>query len=76
VDEGLTMSRVITRESFENAIIVNAALGGSTNAIVHLLAMAGRLGIDLTLDDFDVIGRKVPLLVNLMPSGQYLMEDF
>ena len=76
VDEGLTMSKVITRESFENAIIVNAALGGSTNAIVHLLAMAGRLGIDLTLDDFDVIGRKVPLLVNLMPSGQYLMEDF
>ena len=76
VDEGLTMSKVMTRESFENAIIVNAALGGSTNAIVHLLAMAGRLGIDLTLDDFDVIGRKVPLLVNLMPSGQYLMEDF
>lgn len=76
VDEGLTMSKVITRESFENAIVVNAALGGSTNAIVHLLAMAGRLGIDLTLDDFDVIGRKVPLLVNLMPSGQYLMEDF
>ena len=76
VDEGLTMSKVMTRESFENAIIVNAALGGSTNAIVHLLAMAGRLGIELTLDDFDVIGRKVPLLVNLMPSGQYLMEDF
>ena len=76
VDEGLTMSKVMTRESFENAIIVNAALGGSTNAIVHLLAMAGRLGIGLTLDDFDVIGRKVPLLVNLMPSGQYLMEDF
>lgn len=76
VDEGLTMSKVMTRDSFENAIIVNAALGGSTNAIVHLLAMAGRLGIELTLDDFDVIGRKVPLLVNLMPSGQYLMEDF
>ena len=76
VDEDLTMSKVMTRKSFENAIIVNAALGGSTNAIVHLLAMAGRLGIDLTLDDFDVIGRKVPLLVNLMPSGQYLMEDF
>ena len=76
VDEGLTMSKVMTRESFENAIIVNAALGGSTNAIVHLLAMAGRLGIDLTLDDFDSIGRTVPLLVNLMPSGQYLMEDF
>lgn len=76
VDEGLTMSKVMTKESFENAIIVNAALGGSTNAIVHLLAMAGRLGIELTLDDFDAISRKVPLLVNLMPSGQYLMEDF
>jgi dihydroxy-acid dehydratase len=76
VDEGLTMSKVMTKESFENAIVVNAALGGSTNAIVHLLAMAGRLGIDLTLDDFDAISRKVPLLVNLMPSGQYLMEDF
>lgn len=76
VDEGLTMSKVMTKDSFVNAIIVNAALGGSTNAIVHLLAMAGRLGIDLTLDEFDDIGRKVPLLVNLMPSGQYLMEDF
>ena len=76
VDEGLTMSKVMTKASFENAIVVNAALGGSTNAIVHLLAMAGRLGIDLTLDDFDAISRKVPLLVNLMPSGQYLMEDF
>ncbi len=76
VDEGLTMSKVMTKDSFVNAIIVNAALGGSTNAIVHLLAMAGRLGIDLTLDEFDEIGRRVPLLVNLMPSGQYLMEDF
>lgn len=76
VEEGLTMSKVITKKSFENAITVNAALGGSTNAIVHLLAMAGRMGIELTLDEFDAIGRKVPLLVNLMPSGQYLMEDF
>jgi len=76
VEEDLTMSKVMTREAFENAIIVNAALGGSTNAIVHLLAMAGRVGVTLTLDDFDAIGRKVPLLVNLMPSGQYLMEDF
>lgn len=76
VEEDLTMSKVMTREAFENAIIVNAALGGSTNAIVHLLAMAGRIGVPLTLDDFDAIGRKVPLLVNLMPSGQYLMEDF
>jgi dihydroxy-acid dehydratase len=76
VDADLTMTKVMTRESFENAIMVNAALGGSTNAIVHLLAMAGRLGIELNLDDFDTIGRKIPLLVNLMPSGQYLMEDF
>lgn len=76
VDEGLTMSKVVTRESFDNAIALNAALGGSTNAIVHLLAIAGRLGVELTLDDFDRIGREVPLLVNLMPSGEYLMEDF
>lgn len=76
VDADLRMSHVMTRKSFENAIMVNAALGGSTNAIVHLLAMAGRLGIDLVLDDFDTIGREIPLLVNLMPSGQYLMEDF
>ena len=76
VDEGLTMSKVMTKKSFENAIMVNAALGGSTNAIVHLLALAGRLGIDLTLDEFDELGKKVPLLVNLMPSGTYLMEDF
>lgn len=76
VDEGLTMSTVMTKKSFENAIMVNAALGGSTNAIVHLLALAGRLGIDLTLDEFDELGKKVPLLVNLMPSGTYLMEDF
>jgi L-arabonate dehydrase len=76
VHEGLTMSKIVTRESFENAIMVNAALGGSTNAIVHLLAIAGRLGIDLNLADFDSIGRTIPLLVNLMPAGEYLMEDF
>lgn len=76
VDENLTMSRVVTKQSFENAIMVNAALGGSTNAIVHLLALAGRLGIELTLEEFDELGKKVPLLVNLMPSGEYLMEDF
>lgn len=76
VDEGLTMTKIMTKKSFENAIIVNAALGGSTNAIVHLLALAGRLGVDLTLDEFDELGKKVPLLVNLMPSGTYLMEDF
>lgn len=76
VDEDLRMTKVVTKKSFENAIAVNAALGGSTNAIVHLLALAGRLGIELSLDEFDTIGRRVPLLVDLMPSGKYLMEDF
>jgi dihydroxy-acid dehydratase len=75
VRENRTISQVITRESFHNAIITLAAIGGSTNAVVHLLAIAGRLGIDLTLDDFDRIGADVPLLVNLQPSGRYLMED-
>jgi dihydroxy-acid dehydratase len=72
----LRPSRVMTRQAFENAIIVNAAIGGSTNAVIHLLAIAGRLGVQLSLDDFDVLARQVPTLVNLMPSGQYLMEDF
>lgn len=75
VEEDLKMSDVITRESFENAILANAAVGGSTNAVVHLLAIAGRMEIDLSLDDFEM-GSDVPLLVNCMPSGQYLMEDF
>ncbi len=66
----------LTRSSFHNAIVTLAAIGGSTNAVVHLLAIAGRLGIDLTLDDFDRIGAKVPLLVNLQPAGTHLMEDF
>ena len=69
-------SDIMTRASFHNAIVVLAAIGGSTNAVVHLLAIAGRLGIDLTLDDFDRIGSHIPLLVNLQPSGNYLMEDF
>jgi len=73
--EDRRISQVITKESFHNAIVALAAIGGSTNAVVHLLAIAGRLGIDLTLDDFDRIGGKVPLLVNLQPSGTYLMED-
>ena len=73
--EGRTVSEVISKESFHNAIVALAAVGGSTNAVVHLLAIAGRLGIDLTLDDFDRIGAGVPLLVNLQPAGQYLMED-
>jgi dihydroxy-acid dehydratase len=69
-------SQVLTEASFRNAIVALAALGGSTNAVVHLLAIAGRLGIPLTLEDFDRIGSEVPLLVNLQPAGQFLMEDF
>ena len=69
-------SQVMTRASFHNAIVALAAIGGSTNAVVHLLAIAGRLGIDLRLDDIDRIGAEVPLLVNLQPAGTYLMEDF
>ncbi|HXV98058.1 MAG TPA: IlvD/Edd family dehydratase [Anaerolineae bacterium] len=76
VEEGLTISKILTRPAFENAIRVNAAVGGSTNFIIHLLALAGRAGIPLELDDFDRLGSNIPLLVNLMPSGQYLMEDF
>ncbi len=76
VHEDLKLSQILTREAFENAIRVLGAIGGSTNAVIHLLAIAGRIGIELTLDDFDRLGRDVPCLVNLMPSGQYLMEDF
>ncbi len=76
VPEDLRISRILTREAFENAIRVNAALGGSTNAVIHLLAMAGRLAVPLCLNDFDRLGHDCPTLVNLMPSGQYLMEDF
>ncbi len=76
VREDLRMSRILTRDAFENAIRALAALGGSTNAVVHLLALAGRLGIDLTLDDFDRLGRDIPCLVDLMPSGRFLMEEF
>lgn len=68
-------SQIMTRQAFENAIVVNAAIGGSTNAVIHLLAIAGRLGVPLRLDDFDELARSVPTLVNLMPSGRYLMED-
>ncbi|MGW4114671.1 IlvD/Edd family dehydratase [Actinosynnema sp. NPDC004786] len=66
----------LTRASFHNAIVALAAIGGSTNAVVHLLAIAGRLGVDLTLDDFDRIGSDVPVLVDLQPAGRFLMEDF
>ena len=76
VRDGLVMSKVLTRQAFENAIVCNAAIGGSTNAVVHLLALAGRMGVPLTLEDFDKLGRDIPLLVNLAPSGKYLMEDF
>jgi dihydroxy-acid dehydratase len=76
VKENLTIDKILTREAFENAIIVNAAVGGSSNFIIHLTAIAGRIGVDLKLEDFDAIGSKIPLLLNLMPSGKYLMEDF
>jgi L-arabonate dehydrase len=76
VREGLVMSKILTRKAFENAIRVNAAVGGSSNFVVHLLALAGRVGVPLELADFDRLGSRLPLLVNLMPSGKYLMEDF
>ena len=76
VREDLRMSKVLTRRAFENAVRANGAIGGSTNAVVHLLAVAGRMGVDLSLDDWDTLGRDVPCLVNLMPSGDFLMEDF
>ncbi|WP_111307903.1 IlvD/Edd family dehydratase [Confluentibacter sediminis] len=76
VKEDLTMSKILTRKAFENAIVTNAAVGGSTNLIIHLIAIARRIGVDLKLEDFDSVGSQIPLLVNLMPSGKYLMEDF
>lgn len=76
VKSDLKPSQIMTKASFHNAIVTLAAIGGSTNAVVHLLAIAGRLGVDLTLDDFDAIGSKIPLLVNLQPAGEFLMEDF
>jgi L-arabonate dehydrase len=75
VKEDMTMDKILTRKAFENAIRVNAAIGGSTNAVVHLLAIAGRIGVPLTLEDWDKIGSEIPCLLNLQPSGQYLMED-
>ena len=76
VREDLRISHILTRRAFENAIVVNGAVGGSTNAVIHLLAIAGRIGMKLTLDDWDRLGRNVPTLVDLMPSGRFLMEDF
>src|SRR4051812_1880341 len=76
VEEEVVLSKILTRTAFENAIRVNAAIGGSTNAVIHLLAIAGRIGVPLTLEDWDKLGSALPCLVNLQPSGKYLMEDF
>jgi L-arabonate dehydrase len=76
VKEDLRMSKILTRKAFENAIRVVGAIGGSTNAVIHLLAIAGRIGVEVSLKDWDALGRNVPCLLNLMPSGKYLMEDF
>ncbi|WP_417259651.1 L-arabinonate dehydratase [Celeribacter sp.] len=76
VKDDLKPSDIMTKKAFENAIRTNGAIGGSTNAVVHLLAMAGRVGVDLSLDDWDRCGRDVSTIVNLMPSGKYLMEEF
>ena len=76
VHEDLCISRILTREAFENAIRANAAIGGSTNAVIHLIAIAGRVGVRLCLDDFDRLGSSLPCLVDIQPSGKHLMEDF
>jgi len=76
VRDDIRISQILTRKAFENAVVVTGAIGGSTNAVLHLLALAGRLGVPFTLDDWDRIGRNVPCLVDLKPSGRFLMEDF
>ena len=76
VREDLRLSAILDRRAFENAIRLNGAIGGSTNAVVHLLAIAGRIGVDLALDDWDRQGRGIPCIVDLMPSGRFLMEEF
>jgi len=76
VKEDVRMSQILTKQAFENAIRVNGAIGGSTNAVIHLIAIAGRLGVELDLEDWDRLGRDVPTIVDLMPSGRFLMEDF
>jgi dihydroxy-acid dehydratase len=76
VKADIRISQILTRPAFENAIRLNGAIGGSTNAVIHLLAIAGRVGVPLTLQDWDDLGRDVPTLVDLMPSGRFLMEDF
>jgi dihydroxy-acid dehydratase len=75
VEEDMKPTDILKREAFENAIIINAAIGGSTNFIIHLLAIAGRIGVDLSLDDFDDLSKNIPLVANLQPSGKYFMED-
>jgi L-arabonate dehydrase len=76
VEEEMVLSKILTRPAFENAIRVNAAIGGSTNAVIHLLAIAGRIGVPLSLEDWDKLGSALPCLLNLQPSGKFLMEDF
>jgi dihydroxy-acid dehydratase len=76
VKDDLKPSDILRKAAFENAIRVNGAIGGSTNAVIHLLAIAGRVGLDLTLDDWDRLGRDIPTIVDLMPSGRFLMEEF
>jgi L-arabonate dehydrase len=76
VHEDMRMSQILTRAAFENAIFTNAAIGGSTNAVIHLVALAGRVGVKLVLEDWDKLGSRLPCLVNLMPSGKYFMEDY
>ena len=75
VRQNLTMSKILTRKAFENAIMINAAIGGSTNFVIHLLAIAGRIGVAITIDDFDKYSKGIPLLANIQPSGEYYMED-
>src|SRR6185369_14700322 len=76
VKDDIPISRILTRAAFENAIRVNGAIGGSTNAVLHLLAIAGCVGVPVTLQDWDDLGRTIPTVVDLMPSGRFLMEDF
>jgi L-arabonate dehydrase len=76
VEKDLTPSKILNRSSFQNAVVVNGAIGGSTNGVLHLLAFAQRAEIDFTLDDWDEMGRDIPCLVDVMPSGRFLMEDF
>jgi Dihydroxyacid dehydratase/phosphogluconate dehydratase len=76
VKDDVRISKILTRAAFENAIRVNGAIGGSTNAVLHILAIAGRVGVPVTLQDWDDLGRAIPTIVDLKPSGRFLMEDF